>query len=95
MQYVDVLVNKSKIYTYLVPKELSVEVGNKVIVSLRGKDKEGFVISFCEEPEFKVVAIKSKVSDLTYFSEELVELAKYISDYYKCFYTTALKAILP
>jgi len=95
MQYVDVIVNKTRIYTYASPENLNLTIGRKVLVPLRQKDQEGYVIStFTEKPDFKVLAVKEAVDENIYFSAELVELAEWVSAHYKCFLPTALKVML-
>jgi len=95
MKYAEILVNKSKIYTYSIPDKFSTEVGAKVEVPLRGKNKSGYIINFCSMPEFPVKNIINREDDNIYFSESLVKLAEWISKHYKCYFATALKSILP
>ena len=94
--YVEIYVNK-KVYTYLVPEELSgsVAIGSKVEVSLRNRSLEGYVLRFAEKPDFKTLPIKCLVDDIRYFDSDHVQLIDWISDYYKCFPETALKLIVP
>ena len=95
MKYADVIVNKTKIYTYTLPEDLQATVGSKVIVSIRGKQTEGFIVNFTSEPDFKSLPIIKIVDEHQYFTPELVALAEWMSQYYKSYFHTALKAILP
>jgi primosomal protein N' (replication factor Y) len=95
MKYVDVLVNKTKIYSYSIPEDLKLNIGSKVLVPLRNKKQEGYIIEFIEEPDFKVMPIDSSIDDRIYFNQNLVKLARWVSGHYKCFFATALKTMLP
>jgi primosomal protein N' (replication factor Y) (superfamily II helicase) len=92
--FVEVYV-EHKIYTYAVPEGLTVTVGQEVLVPLRKKEKDGYVIRLVEKPTFKTLPVISIVNATRHFDEQLVTLAYWISDYYKCFPKTAIKAILP
>ena len=97
-KFAEILVHKQKIYTYEVPSELlsTILVGQEVIVPLRGKSTDGYVIRLTEQqPAFKTLLIKNLVSPTAYFDEKLVELAEFISQKYKCLFATAMKPILP
>lgn len=84
-----------KIYTYSIPDSFSVKIGQEVLVPLRQKEKNGYVIRLVCKPEFKTLPIISVINPTSHFDEQLVALAYWISDYYKCFPETAIKAILP
>jgi len=96
-KFAEILVNQNKIYTYSVPQEMQkkILVGQKVVVPLRKKETEGFVVRFVAEPDFKCVAVKKIEDDKQYFDETLADISQWMAGYYKCFDATAMKAILP
>lgn len=94
MRFAEIWVD-SKIYTYSIPETLTVLVGNKVRISLRNKEKSGYVLRFVEQPVFETKPILALENDTVYFDEALVTTAFWMADYYKCFPETAVKAILP
>ncbi|MFC1516937.1 hypothetical protein ACFL5G_00090 [Candidatus Margulisiibacteriota bacterium] len=96
-KYAEVLINRSKIYTYQIPPELesSLQVGSEVEVPLRNKRTTGYLLSLVGIPEFPTKDIYNIKRPERVFDEALVDLAKWMSEYYRCYYTTALKTILP
>ncbi len=76
--------------TYKSQEKLS--VGSKVLIPLRGKQKEGVVLQKSSKPNFKT-------EDLTptpfYFSKEQLQLAEFIASYYICSLGDALGVITP
>jgi primosomal protein N' (replication factor Y) (superfamily II helicase) len=96
-KFAEVLVNRSRIYTYEIPEKFTDEVaiGAVVEVPLRNKKTKGYVLAKVDRPEFVTKDIVSVVSQTPVFTKDLVQLAKWLSDYYKCFFITALKSILP
>ena len=95
-KYAEILVN-SRLYTYAIPADLAdqAEVGKELEVTLRGKRRQGYLVKFVPQPEFATLDILQISDSKSAFSQQQVELAEWISDYYKCFRETALKLILP
>ncbi len=96
-EFAEILINEQVIYTYAIPAELQgmVAVGQEVEIQLRQKDTTGYILRFVAKPEFKTKSIVRIVEKLAYFDANLVKLAEFISEKYKCLFPTALKAILP
>ncbi|MBU0580044.1 MAG: hypothetical protein KKA19_02610 [Candidatus Margulisbacteria bacterium] len=97
MKFVEVLINKSKIYTYQVPAHLEKDilVGSEIEVPLRSKQTIGYVLNFVPTPEFPTKDISQIKRAARVFDEALVKLAEWMAQYYRCYLSTALKAILP
>ena len=91
VKFAEIYINK-KIYTYTVPDEA--KVGCAVEATLRNRPYTGYILRFVEQPQFKTIPIK-KIIGKPNFDENLVRLAYWIADYYKCFPETAVKLILP
>lgn len=95
MQYANVLVNKNKIYSYSVPEDLELTIGNKVSVTLRNKPQTGYIVGFIDQPDFKVLPINQLLDSQNYFDDKLIKLAQWVADHYKCYLETALRTFLP
>jgi primosomal protein N' (replication factor Y) (superfamily II helicase) len=95
-EFAEILVDH-KIYTYAIPAEWQEQlaVGQTVVITLRNKEKEGYVIRFVPQPDFKTKPLVGISDTIMHFDQAMVELAYWIADYYKCYPETALKAILP
>lgn len=88
----------NKPLTYGVPEHLSSQaaVGCRVWVPLGRKLVEGYVVALKEEPGVeKVKYVEQVLGEGPVFSEEQVELARWISEYYLCPLVKALKLMLP
>ncbi|GBR75431.1 hypothetical protein NO2_0107 [Candidatus Termititenax persephonae] len=90
-KFAEIYINK-KIYTYAVPDEA--KIGCAVAATLRHKPYSGYILRFVAEPDFKTIPIQ-KITAEPSFDENLVKLAYWVADYYKCFPETAVKLILP
>ncbi|MBI5700300.1 primosomal protein N' [Candidatus Saganbacteria bacterium] len=87
-----------KIYHYEIPGTLSstIKLGHQVQVPFGNSNRIGYVVGFAEKSDFpNLKIITSLVSENPVFTENGLKLAKFISKYYNCFFTTALRAILP
>ncbi len=96
MKFAECLVNKSKIYTYAVPDALEeqVQIGSAVRVPLRAKFTTAYVVGLVQRPEFPTKDIVS-VEQKQVFDKTLAEVARWISEHYRCYLSVAFKAILP
>lgn len=71
-------------------------IGHKVLVPLQNRRVYGLVIRLSAVSDVKQVRnIISLAGDFRYFTENLLELAYWMSDYYFCTLSQALSALLP
>lgn len=95
----DVLVEIKKIdktFSYLIPNNLDVKVGTRVLVPFGNKTLEGFVINISQkEVNFELKEIISLVDINPVLNEELLDLGKYISKKTLCTLTSAYQTMLP
>ena len=77
--------------TYRAENELS--IGSVVMVSLKTTVKEAMVVSEVEKPKFETAEIIS-VSDKVYTNEQM-EIAKFISEYYFSSFSEAISIFIP
>ncbi|TDX49193.1 primosomal protein N' [Orenia marismortui] len=86
-----------KPFTYKVPDRLKkdVEIGRRVIVPFGRRKIEGYIIDIVEEVDFDTKDVINIFTSFQFFNQELLDLAKWISEYYQCYLISALKAIVP
>ncbi|MFL2665025.1 MAG: primosomal protein N' [Dehalococcoidia bacterium] len=97
MNYAEIAVdfpdNSQRTYTYKVPDNLALELGDLVWVPFGTRILCGIVFYFTKEHDIDEEIIKyviSKISDGPYFDKRKMELIKNISDYYRVsFFSTA------
>lgn len=96
-KFVEVLVNKSRTYTYRIPDELvaGLEVGSAIKVPLRNAVTTGYITSFVPCPPFPTKDIVEPTRDTRVFDDNLLKVAHWMADYYRCGLPAALKTILP
>lgn len=85
-------------FTYQVPSELRelAQVGCRVIAPFGHRRLTGFIIDFKESTDLKDLKVILDVLDsVPLFSNEIIKLAKWISEYYLCSLGEALKASVP
>ncbi|HWJ03430.1 MAG TPA: primosomal protein N' [Verrucomicrobiae bacterium] len=81
-------------FHYSLPEHLHPEIGSRVIVPFNKRNVEGVVVGFTENPP--VSALKPIISCLdTCISPELIELARWMADYYICPFIQAIQCVLP
>ncbi len=88
----------SRYFHYLVPgdKKSILKKGMRVLVPFGGRKITGFVTGFDEVPQVKEVKeIIQVIDSFPLMTEELLELAYWISSYYICPLGEVLRAILP
>ncbi len=86
------------VYDYLIPENLSLTVGMRVIVPFGRGDKtmEAYVIDITEKSELKSLKSIYKVADnFAYFDRKGVEMAEFMRHRYFCRYAEAIKTLLP
>jgi len=100
MSFAKVAINLplNRIFSYSVPQKLesNTDIGKRVWVPFRDKDKIGVIVGFsknCDFPEVK--AVKSVIDTEPIVSKQLLLLAEWISDTYLCSWGEAISAMIP
>ncbi|MFC1463065.1 primosomal protein N', partial [Verrucomicrobiota bacterium] len=93
---VDVAVGRE--FDYAIPDKLapSVAVGSRVVVPFGKRRVDGYVVDVCGES--KVAGLKeiaSLVDDKPFISEKLLELARWMADYYCAPVEASIRTVLP
>lgn len=86
------------IYDYLIPDDISICVGMRVVVPFGKGNKtyEGYVVDVAENSEFESLkSIISLADDFIYFNKNDVEIADFMRHRYFCKYSEAIKLLLP
>lgn len=91
--YVD---NTRELYTYE-DRENKYEIGDRVIVSFRGKQRTGLIIAqdTDEERDYKVLPIQKIVENSIKLSESYIKLLVWIKNYYMSSYEQVITAAIP
>ena len=87
-----------KIFHYSIPSELKekLRIGHQVLIPFGRRNEIGYVIGFTDKAEVaKVKDIINITSEYPLFTEKQVELAKWIAQYYYCFFISALRCVMP
>lgn len=87
-----------KTYTYAVPRDwkTEVQVGCRVLVPVRNRDVTGFVVNvMLDRTGNDVKDIKDILDEKPLFDTVLLQLTRWIADYYLCPWGETLKAALP
>ncbi len=85
-------------FTYVIPDVLqeAVRVGVRVVASFRKRLTTGVVVRLSEETELReVMPIEDVLDENQVFSDEMMRLTKWISDYYLSSWGEALKVAAP
>jgi len=83
-------------YDYLIPENISVCIGMRVIVPFRNRPAEGYVVGLSERSSFNnLKSIIKTVDDFVYFTEKGIEIAQFMHHRYFCKYSEAIKLLLP
>ena len=85
-------------YTYRVPEHLSfLGVGWRVFVPFGGRKLEGFVLSVGEREEGKLPLkdILDVVDEEAWFTPEMIELSRWMSDFYLCSPAEIMRLFMP
>ena len=103
--YAEIVLSKvtpqlDRIYHYRVPDELkdNIKIGHQVLIPFGNRSTIGYVIGFVEKPDIASNLIKdiaSIKSEFPLFKPEALKLAKWMTEYYGCFFISALRAIMP
>ncbi|WP_438351474.1 primosomal protein N' [Paenibacillus sp. FA6] len=92
--------NTDRPFDYLIPESMRawIEVGSRVGVPFGHRTVQGFVVSIQPQSQtesFKMKPIKEVLDMIPPLSEELVELAQWMSEQYACRFITALQVMVP
>ncbi|HMO05822.1 MAG TPA: primosomal protein N' [Kiritimatiellia bacterium] len=87
-------------FDYLVPPELrgTIVLGARVEVPFGNTWKYGFVMAFpakSELPEARLKPIRRVVGSGSYLADDVIQLARFIADYYACAFETVIRTVLP
>ncbi|MFA4967652.1 MAG: primosomal protein N' [Candidatus Margulisiibacteriota bacterium] len=103
--YAEVVLSKvtpqlDRIYHYSIPAGLTdkIKIGHQVSIPFGNRSTVGYVVGFVEKPDIPVNLIKdieAIKADVPLFHEESLKLAKWMSEYYGCFFISALRAVMP
>lgn len=97
MRYYKIYVDSTQsLYTYSDENE-EYEIGDRVIVSFRNRDKSGLIIDEdkAENITFKVLPIKSRLENEIKLSENFIKLLRWIKTYYMSSYEQVINAAVP
>src|SRR3989449_3019655 len=99
-KYIRVVVDRAihRELDYALPEELAerIGVGSRVRVPFRDKSALATVVGVLEHSEAKGIrAIEAIIGDAPILSEQLLELARWISAYYCCPIETVMRSMLP
>ena len=100
MTYVDVVFNLSieRSFTYILPPEFlsPISVGQRVLVPFGMRELTGIVINVSEKsPGIKCKEIVDVLDEKPLVSKEMLELSRWMSDYYLASWGTTLQIALP
>lgn len=82
-------------FTYVVPSDLDVEVGMRVVVPFGRRNVMGVVVEHSDGDATELKAIGSVLDERSTLSNELLELTQWIAAYYICSWGDVLSATLP
>ena len=86
-----------KTFTYLIPSNLNIQIGIRVLVPFGRQKLEGFVVVIKDEipSEYKLKEIIEVIDDNPILNNELLKLGKYLSKKTLCTLTSAYQTMLP
>ncbi len=88
-----------QLFIYKVPEKMAVSVGSRVIVPFGRRNVIGFVMAFAKQPDsnspIEIKDILESPDDAPLFSGKMVELIRWVSDYYFVPIGEMCKAALP
>jgi len=85
-------------FTYSVPSRFrhTLAPGCRVVVPLGRRRVTGFVVAFCEKPDFKTIkAIEDVLDDTPLLEEDLMALSAWMAEYYLCGWGEVIRTALP
>ena len=72
-----------KVFEYKIPQDMSVEVGERVIVPFGNRYLQGFIVGFeeaCQYDESKLKFIERKIENFAVIKKEMLELMFHMAD---------------
>ena len=97
MKYYSIHIEKTtEFYTYSSDID-DLDIGDRVLVSFRRKDRVGLVVKEEQDKEysFKVLKIKEKLNNEISFSRKFIELLLWIKEYYLCSFEQVFTTAVP
>ncbi len=91
-------VTVNKAFTYSIPPDLQevTQIGCRTLAPFGSRKLTGFIVGFKDHTDLtEVKTIQDILDDQPIFSDELFQLAQWISEYYLCPLGDALKAAIP
>ena len=85
-------------FDYAIPDQLQEQVstGSRVVVPFGRQRTDGYVVGICSESEVAdLKQITSVIGDKPFISEKLLELARWMADYYCAPIEAAIRTVLP
>ena len=83
-------------FSYSIPIELDfLDQGWRVIISFGNREVEGFIFSIHDGDATGLKPVKAALDDFPWFDESMISLAKWLSDYYLCSLSEALRLFVP
>ena len=92
------LINKNidKVFSYKIPSNLNVKIGERVLVPFGRMNLEGFVVEINDnKPDYDIKEINSLIDDEPVLNEEMLELGKYICKKTLCTLSSSYQTMLP
>lgn len=99
----DIIINTTakrlqQTFSYVVPPDMSVHVGNRVCVPFGRRQEEGIVVSVSQTDRqdlpYELKPIRAVLSSQAGFQEEMIATAYWISQYYLCTFSDALRLFM-
>ena len=86
----------NKPFSYLIPANLSfVDIGWRVLVPFGNRKVEGFIVALADESLPDLKSIIDVLDDYPWFDNNMLETAKWLSDYYLCSLAEAMRLFIP
>ncbi len=103
MRYCDVIVDISaealdRLFSYAIPDELTLQVGQRVLVPFGPRKLEGYVLGFRDRVEMDPAKVRSVIRAIEPYAAilpELIELARWMKGRYHITLSEALRQMIP
>lgn len=82
-------------FDYLIPKELPVKIGFRVVVPLRSKMRKGTVVGFKNQSPYENLQSIAEIEEGSFVSEKLCKLAEWMASYYATPLSKVLELFVP
>lgn len=89
--------NIANTFTYLIPKNLHIEIGMRVLVPFGKQNLEGFVLAIKDliEVDYKLKSIIDRIDDHPVLNKEQLEIGRYLQSKTLCSLITCYQTMLP